>query len=192
MFQPNSGLDSNHESCSRIATVDPTTASDGNSALAEAISSTTCPSVVVWVRWVMVVPRSVKATGVAGSRPAESRFPSALLSVSGVPSTTTVTLPAVEQVQSTLVPPLTTCSDGELADVSGTPAYVGTALTALTPGTISNLIPALWQAMASSASPLNMAGSPSMSLTTSPLPLTAPAALAALTSSFARDAWVSG
>ena len=82
--------------------------------------------------------------------------------------------------------------DGEAADVRGTPAYVGTALTALTPGTISNLIPALWQASASSARPLNMAGSPSISLTTSPLPLTAPAALAALTNSFAREAWVSG
>src|SRR5665811_76356 len=132
----------------------------------------------------MVVPRSVSATGVLSLRPAASRSPSALLSVSGVPSTTTVTLWAVDRVQSTLVPPLTTCSDGEVADVSGTPAYVGTALTALTPGTISNLIPALWQASASSARPLNMAGSPSMSLTTSPLPLMAPAVLAALTNSF--------
>src|SRR5664279_712654 len=140
----------------------------------------------------MVVPRSVSATGVPWSRPATSRSPSALLSVSGVPSTTTVTLSAVERVQSTLVPPLTTCSDGELADVSGTPAYVGTALTALTPGTTSNLIPALWQARASSDRPLNMDGSPSMSRTTTPLPLTAPAVLAALTSSLARDAWVSG
>src|ERR1019366_7653545 len=31
MFQPNSGLVSNHESCSRSRTVEPTTASDGNS-----------------------------------------------------------------------------------------------------------------------------------------------------------------
>src|SRR5665648_232866 len=192
MFQPNSGLVSNHESCSRSWTVEPTTASDGNSTLAEVIRPTTSPSVLVWVRWVMVVPRSVSDTGVPSSRPAASRSPSALASVSGVPSTTTVTLSAVEQVQSTLVPPLTTCSDGEAADVSGTPAYVGTALTALTPGTISNLIPALWHAIASSARPLNIAGSPSMSLTTSPLPSSAPAALAALTNSFARDAWVSG
>src|SRR5665811_1407169 len=150
MFQPNSGLVSNHESCSRSSTVDPTTASEGNSTLADAIRATTCPSVVVWVRWVMVVPRSVNATGVASSRPAASRSPRALLSVSGVPRTTTVTLTAVEWLQSTLVPPLTTCRDGELADVNGTPAYAGTALTALTPGTTSKLIPALWHASASS------------------------------------------
>jgi hypothetical protein len=143
MFQPNSGLVSNQESCSRSATVEPTTAREGNSTLADDIRATTWPRVVVWVRWVMVVPRSVSATGVLSLRPAASRSPSALLRVSGVPSTTTVTLSPVERVQSTLVPPLTTCSEGELAEVSGTPAYAGTALTALTPGTTSNLIPAL-------------------------------------------------
>src|SRR5665647_2538549 len=120
MFQPNRGLVSNQDSCSRSSTVDPTTASEGNSTLAESIRATTCPRVVVWVRWVIVVPRSVNATGVAGSRPAASRSPSALLSDSGVPSTTTVTLSAVDRVQSILLPPpLKTCSEGEAADVNG-------------------------------------------------------------------------
>src|SRR5450759_3053633 len=77
----------------------------------------------------MVVPRSVSATGVLSLRPAASRSPSALLSVSGVPSTTTVTLSAVERVQSTLVPPLTTGSDGDASDGSGPSSYAGTALT---------------------------------------------------------------
>ena len=42
--------------------------------------------------------------------------------------------------------------------VSGTPAYAGTAEAALTPGTTSKGMPALWQASASSAQPLNVAG----------------------------------
>ena len=60
-----------------------------------------------------------------------------------------------------------TCTAGELLDVSGMPAYAGTAETALTPGTMSNPMPAFWQARASSARPLKVPGSPSMSRTTS-------------------------
>src|SRR6476646_1577872 len=169
MFQPNSGLVSNHDSCSRRATVAPTTGRVGNSTLADFIVAATEPSVVVWVRWVIVVPRSVRATGVSGSRPAASRSTRLRARDSGVPSTTTVTSAPVERAQSTLVlSPETTCSVGDDADVSGTPAYVGTALTALTPGTTSKPMQALRQARASSARPLKVAGSPSMRRTTRP------------------------
>ena len=44
--------------------MEPTTASDGNSTAAEAISASTSPRVLVWVRWWIVVPCSVTATGV--------------------------------------------------------------------------------------------------------------------------------
>ena len=83
-------------------------------------------------------------------------------------------------------PAATTCSPVELLEVSGTPAYDGTAVTELTPGTISKAMPARAQAEASSARPLKTAGSPSMRRTTRP-----PAcALAARTTSLAREAWV--
>ena len=53
-------------------------------------------------------------------------------------------------------------------------------------------MPALRQASASSARPLKVAGSPSMSRTTRPPSCVAPTDLAALTTSLARLAWVSG
>src|SRR5687768_23793 len=186
-FQPNSGLVSNHDSCSRMATVDPTTARAGNSTVF--MASRTSPRVVTRVAWRIVVPRSVSATGVSGARPASSRLARAPARSSGAPRRTTVTLSDTDADQSTLRSlALITWTAGEVLEVSGTPAYAGTAETALTPGTTSKPMPALWQASASSASPLNVAGSPSMSRTTSP----PGAALAALTTSLARDAWVRG
>ena len=53
-------------------------------------------------------------------------------------------------------------------------------------------MPALRQASASSARPLKVAGSPSMRRTTRPPWCVAPTDLAALTTSLARLAWVSG
>ena len=81
MFQPNSGLVSNHDSCSRSATVEPITARAGNSTVF--ITAATSPSVVVRVTWRIVVPRSVRATGVSPERPASSSLASASVRSSG-------------------------------------------------------------------------------------------------------------
>ena len=70
--------------------------------------------------------------------------------------------------------------------VSGTPAYAGTAVTELMPGTTSKTTRALAQALASSAPVAYIHGSPEISRTTLPSPL------ACLTTSLPRDAWVSG
>src|SRR5580765_6100323 len=186
-FQPNSGLVSNHDSCSRSATVELTTASAGNST--DFITVATSPRVVTRVAWRIVVPRSVRATGLSAGRPASSSLPSAPARSSGAPRSTTVTDSAAEAAQSTWRSLAEiTCTAGELLEVSGMPAYAGTAETALTPGTMSKAMPAFWQASASSARPLKVAGSQAISRTTRP-PW---AALAALTTSLARDAWVSG
>ena len=61
--QPNSGLVSNHDSVSRMVTVDPTTASTGKRP--SAIVAAAAPSVVTTVRCSVLVPRSVTATGVS-------------------------------------------------------------------------------------------------------------------------------
>ena len=66
------------------------------------------------------------------------------------------------------------------------PAYAGTAVIAETPGTTSNGMPALAQPTASSEPVAYRNGSPSSSRTTLPPPL------AALTTSRARTAWLSG
>jgi hypothetical protein len=182
---PNSGLLSNHDNVSRMVTVDPTTASTGKRP--SAIVAPAEDSVVVTVRWSVLVPRSVTATGVAPSRPAAMRASKVWAALSGAPMTTTVTLGSSAPVRSTPRAPATrTCTPVELADVSGTPAYEGTAVTELTPGTTSKDTPAFTQAVASSASPLKTAGSPSMRRTTRP----PGCAFAARTTSLARDAWV--
>ena len=84
-------------------------------------------------------------------------------------------------------PAATTCRPVDALEVSGMPAYDGTAVTELTPGTTSKASPALTQAEASSARPLKTAGSPSIRRTTRPPGW----ALAARTTSFERTAWVS-
>ena len=74
--QPNSGLVSNHDSVSRMVTVDPTTASTGKRP--SAIVADAAPRVVTTVRCSVLVPRSVTATGVSASRPAATRASSDL------------------------------------------------------------------------------------------------------------------
>ena len=122
-FQPNSGLVSNHDSCSRRPTVEPTTASDGNSTAAEAISA--CDLAQGAGVGALVDRRAVLGDGHGGGRRAAGgqQVAQGAARLSGVPRTTTVTLSPVERAQSTLVsPPLTTCSIGDAAEVSGTPA----------------------------------------------------------------------
>ncbi len=112
---------------------------------------------------------------------------SAATTPSGVPSRTAVTSESVAPDTSTPAwAGWITWIARVLASVSGTPAYAGTAEIAETPGTISNGTSALRQATASSARPLKVAASPSMSRTTRR------ADLAALTTSLARVARVSG
>src|SRR5690349_10956914 len=98
-FQPNSGLVSNHDSCSRSATVVPTTARAGNSTVFMTLA--TSPRVVTRVDWRIVVPRSVRATGLDSGRPAASSLASAPARSSGAPSSTTVTDSVAEADQST-------------------------------------------------------------------------------------------
>ena len=120
-FQPNSGLVSNQDSCSRSATVVPTTASAGNSRVFMTLA--TSPRVVTRVAWRIVVPRSVRATGLSAERPAASSLPRAVPRSSGWPSSTTVTDSATEAAQSTCRSfAEITCTAGELLDVSGMPA----------------------------------------------------------------------
>ena len=96
------------------------------------------------VAWRIVVPRSVSATGLSALRPAASSRPRAVPRSSGGPSRTTVTESATDADQSTARSLAEiTCTAGELLEVSGMPAYAGTAETALTPGTMSKPMPAL-------------------------------------------------
>ena len=119
--QPNSGLVSNHDSVSRMVTVDPTTASTGKRP--SAIVAAAAPSVVTTVRCSVLVPRSVTATGVAASRPAATRASSASAARSGWPSTTTVTPGSTAPVRSVWrAPATTTWMPVDVLDVSGTPA----------------------------------------------------------------------
>ena len=121
--QPNSGLVSNQDSSSRSATGAPTTASTGR-CRAEAVTfAAASASVAVSVRCSVEVPWLVTATGVAPSRPAASRSPSAAATTAGSPITTTVTSSPVERAQSTLVScGVITCTAREDLVVNGTPA----------------------------------------------------------------------
>ncbi len=149
--QPNSGLVSNHDSVSRSATVSPTTVIVGGASLAAFTSAAMFASVDVTVRCEVVVPSWVIATGVSGARPEAT----SALAASPMPlveeSSTRVALPAPSPAQSTAPSAtLTTRTSRFFADVSGMPAYAGTALIAETPGTTSNGMPAFAQPTASS------------------------------------------
>ena len=140
--QPNSGLVSNHDSVSRRDTVDPTTASTGKRP--SAIVAPASARVVTTVRCSVLVPRSVTATGVCrvpagGDERLEGlRGPVGLAEDDdGDPG-----VDGARQVDAA-------CPRGDdvharwrLLEVSGTPAYDGTAVTELTPGTTSKAMPA--------------------------------------------------
>ena len=120
--QPNSGLVSNHDSVSRMVTVDPTTASTGKRP--SAIVAAAAPSVVTTVRCSVLVPRSVTATGVsaaAAGGDAGRRAPRRPGRAG--PSTTTVTPGSTAPVRSVWrAPATTTWMPVDVLDVSGTPA----------------------------------------------------------------------
>jgi hypothetical protein len=185
--QPNSGLVSNHDALSRSPAASPTTAMSGRSSPARASVAPTSDSGHDTDRWCTVVPRDVSTTGVRGDRPAASRPSADCRMSSSAPRTTTVVLAPACAVQSTSTPcGWMTCTPAVPAGVSGTPAYAGTAVAADTPGTTSKASPPLRQAAISSASPVNVAGSPSSRRTTRR------PAFAADTTSFARPARVIG
>ena len=114
--QPNSGLVSNHDSSLAQPTVEPTTASDGNRLGRAQSSASTSPRVLEWVRWSIVVPCSVTATGVsrpAGGEQVAERTAEAL----GGAEDHDGDVVGGERDQSILVsPPLTTCSVGDAAE----------------------------------------------------------------------------
>src|SRR5262245_5063360 len=184
--QPNSGLVSYQDSASRCLTTSPITVTTGPDSFAARTSAATRSSVEATVRCSVVVPPAVSSTGVTGLRPAAINAlaispidPSALAS-------TRVVCGSACWVQSGPLAASTMLTSCTAREVSGTPAYSGTAVSAGTPGTISKGMCALAQAAASSASEPSSAGSPSNSRTTR-LPC-----LAASTSSLARAAYASG
>ena len=71
--QPKSGLVSNHDSASRMATTSPTTVTAGGAIRAARASAAMCSRVEVSVCCSVVVPVLVIATGVSAERPASIR-----------------------------------------------------------------------------------------------------------------------
>ncbi len=184
--QPNSGLVSNHESDSRMPTTSPITVTAGDSMRAVRASAAISARVDTTVRCSVVVPTEVIDTGVSGSRPAAQSASAAAPMPLTADSSTSVWL-STWRAQSILPSArLSTVTSRDVRVVSGTPAYAGTAVTELIPGTTSNDTSAFAQAAASSAPVAYIHGSPTMRRTTFCWPR------ACRTTSLARDAWVSG
>ena len=166
--QPNSGLVSNHDSSSRAATASPTTAMAGPLVLARDTpaalrSGPMRPRVETTVCCALVVPSQVMANGVVSGQPAATSILPISAGAASAPSTTRVA--GLYATRLTSAAWMTRSSPfGSLA--SGMPAYVGTAVTSGTPGTISNLTPALAHAVASAAARPS-SGSPPYSRTAS-------------------------
>ena len=132
----------------------PTTVMVGAASLAAFTSAAIRSSVEVTVRWDVVVPSWVIATGVSGDRPAAiSAFATSPMTWVADSSTRVAVPAAMDDQSAELRMPsatLTTRTSRCLADVSGIPAYAGTAVIDETPGTTSNGIPAFAHPTASS------------------------------------------
>ncbi len=105
----------------------------------------------------MVVPFSVSATGVSAERPAASSLPSATARSSGGPSSTTVTESATEADQSTAGrSPRSRGPPASCSRSAGCRRMPGRPRPRSRPGRCRSRCAALWQASASSASPLKV------------------------------------
>src|SRR5690606_4850152 len=182
----NSGLVSNHDSASRRSTTSPTTMTAGGVIRASRASAAMFSRVEITVRWSVVVPTRVIDTGVSAARPAASSDAEISAIWPTAESSTSVRSSAYWRQSIFASPQVTTATSRWVLVVSGMPAYAGTAVTAETPGTISKASPALAHAWASSGPEAYTNGSPEISRTTR-LPV-----LTCLTTTLAREAWVSG
>jgi hypothetical protein len=109
-----------------------------------------CARVETTVCWLVSVPVEVIETGVSAGRPAATSS-AAISRMDPTAESRTRVWWVAWCAQSTLASlQVTTATSRWFFVVSGMPAYVGTALTEETPGTISNPISALVQAWASS------------------------------------------
>ena len=107
-------------------------------------------SVETTVCWQVSVPVEVIDTAVSAERPAAISC-SAISPIEPTAESSTSVWWTGKPLQSTLLSlQFTTATSRWFLVVSGMPAYVGTALTEETPGTISNPTPAFVQACASS------------------------------------------
>ena len=115
-------------------------------------SAATRSSVVTRVSWSVVVPTRVTATGVAASRPAAISALAVSAIVPMAESSTSVGVSAwcAQSTPRTWSRHETNATSRLSLEVSGMPAYAGTALTDEMPGTISRPRPAFTQACASS------------------------------------------
>ena len=134
-----------------METTSPTTLTVGASSRAAFASAAMSARVETTVRWSTVQPTDVIATGVSPARPAACS-PSAAVAMPFAGESSTIVWLSACRVQSMRDSArFSTVTSRDVRVVSGTPAYAGTAVRALMPGTTSNVTSALAHAAASSA-----------------------------------------
>ncbi len=172
--RPNRERFSNHASASCRPTTGPTIVVTGDTMRSRRATSATVSSVATTVRWPGVVPRSTRATGSSRGRPYRIKRAAMSAKEDAPIRRTKVSAPCARAENRSSepgrgdasCPVMTANDDANPPCVTGIPARAGTAIAALTPGTISNAMPAAASAWPSSAPRPNTKGSPPLRRTT--------------------------